>query len=69
MLFRSLAIANLALLTVPLAAGDPQSPEEKKLRAGFLTMALILRYGQRQTLDLDTILSAIDEIERAASAR
>jgi len=64
-----LAIANLALLSVPLAAGDPQSPEEKKLRAGFLTMALILRYGQRQTLDLDTILPAIDEIERAASAR
>jgi len=64
-----LAITNLALLSVPLAAGDPQSPEEKKLRAGFLTMALILRYGQRQTLDLDAILSAIDEIERAASAR
>ena len=64
-----LAIANLALLSVPLAAGDPQSPEEKKLRAGFLTMALILRYGQRQTLELDTILPAIDEIERPASAR
>jgi hypothetical protein len=64
-----LAVTHLALLSGPLAAGDPQSFEEKKLRAGFITMALILRYGERQALDLDTILAAIDAIERGDSAR
>jgi len=64
-----LAAMNLVLLGSPVAAGDPRSLEEKKLRGGFFAMALILRYGQRQALGLDAILPAIDEVERSAGAR
>jgi hypothetical protein len=64
-----LAVTNLVPLTSPIVAGDPRSPEEKRLRGGFVAMALILRYGQRQALGLDAILPAIEEVERSTGAR
>ena len=64
-----LAATNLVPLSSPIAAGDPRSPEEKRLRGGFVAMALILRYGQRQALGLDAILPAIEAVERSTDAR
>lgn len=62
-----LALTNLGLLSSAVPAGEPRSPDERRLRSGFFAMALILRHGQRQALGVDAILPALDEAQRSAS--
>lgn len=61
----SIALANRTYLESLLPGGAPMSHQESVTRAGFLTMALLVRFGQRIDLDINEVLAAIDQVNRA----
>jgi hypothetical protein len=64
-----IAVANRALLNGVFPGGEPKSHAEVTLRAGFLAMALLVRHAERHDLPPDSILAAIDYVQRSAPLR